>query len=147
MHGLSAQAEDCDWRLSGFSPCIDAGANNPSSGAPLSSDLAGFPRIQGTAVDQGAYEFPIGTSTSNMQITPFSAFPFPNPCRESIRIEGQESMGAMDLRLYDPYGKEVLQRRVHPHETIHVSHLVAGTYLYRIGAAAGSSCTGKIIKH
>lgn len=58
LDGLSG-TEDDDLRLSGDSPCIDAGVN---SVVTVGHDLAGSARIVGMAVDMGAYEYkgPVG---------------------------------------------------------------------------------------
>jgi len=50
-------AENGDYRLSASSPCIDAG---DSSVVDWSTDLFGNPRIQGSAVDIGAFEYTTG---------------------------------------------------------------------------------------
>jgi hypothetical protein len=42
--------------LQSASPAIDAGSDEAAS--RIKRDLAGKPRIQGVAVDLGAYEFP-----------------------------------------------------------------------------------------
>ncbi len=51
---LFVDAANGDYRLQAGSPCIDAGSNDAVVRA---TDLAGNPRIQGLAVDMGAYEF------------------------------------------------------------------------------------------
>ena len=45
-----------DFRLKPTSPLIDVGIDSPAGGVPA-LDLAGLPRIQGDAIDLGAYEF------------------------------------------------------------------------------------------
>jgi Protein of unknown function (DUF1565) len=49
-------ASTSNLELQGSSPCINAGSN---AGLPLgdTTDLAGYPRVMGTAVDMGVYEF------------------------------------------------------------------------------------------
>jgi hypothetical protein len=51
---LFADAANGDCRLQAGSPCIDAGSN---AFVTADTDLPGAPRVQGAAVDMGAYEF------------------------------------------------------------------------------------------
>jgi len=55
---LFADAANGDCRLQAGSPCIDAGSN---AFVTADTDLPGAPRVQGAAVDMGAYEFPADT--------------------------------------------------------------------------------------
>jgi hypothetical protein len=52
-----ADAARADFRLLGFSPCIDAGG---TAGALPETDLSGNPRVLGGAPDMGAHETPPG---------------------------------------------------------------------------------------
>jgi len=57
------------YALSADSPCIDAGTLDLPSGVNLPAyDLAGNPRIMGSAIDMGAYEFPDNAAPINLSI-------------------------------------------------------------------------------
>jgi len=62
---LFIDATNGDFRLQPNSPCINAGANNYVT---TSTDLDGKPRISGTTVDVGAYEFVFTPSTQLAQL-------------------------------------------------------------------------------
>ncbi len=54
-----------NYTLTGVSPAINAGSNSYYSGLSTSKDLSGNPRLSGTAIDMGAYEFPIALTPDN----------------------------------------------------------------------------------
>ena len=61
-----SDAANGDYRLAAGSPCIDAGAGTFE---PDATDLAGNPRVSGTAVDAGCYEWqPVPPSPSGLAI-------------------------------------------------------------------------------
>ena len=76
-----SDAANGDYRLAAGSPCIDAGAGTFE---PDATDLAGNPRVSGTAVDAGCYESqPVSPAPSGLTIrscstaSPSSAPPRP----------------------------------------------------------------------
>ena len=57
------------YALNEYSPCIDAGTLDLPSGVELPAyDLAGNPRVMGSAIDMGAYEYPDIAAPVNLQI-------------------------------------------------------------------------------
>ena len=98
---LFVDAVNGDYRLAIGSPAINAGENAFAAGLTL--DLAGVPRIQGVAIDIGAYEY---QSQENQQpdvpstiVTTLSDIVDPNDgfisLREAIEYAGTNNLGRM----------------------------------------------------
>ncbi|MEA3478997.1 MAG: choice-of-anchor Q domain-containing protein [Bacteroidota bacterium] len=98
--------------LSPGSPCIDAGTLDLPEGIELpETDLAGNPRVHGTSVDMGAYEFgpwvsvpyypQIMERTSALEVSP-------NPFRYNTKINYSSIEGGhICMRVYDARGNHV----------------------------------------
>lgn len=112
-----------DYTLNQLSPCINAGtSNNISLLIPL-TDLAGNPRISGTSIDIGAYEF-----QELMNVATFGVknniYCYPNPASDSIKL----SEAVDNISIIDVNGRTI---EVNFDETsrINISHLQSGLYL------------------
>jgi hypothetical protein len=97
-----------DLHLSAGSPAIDAGDN----GAPdlPATDLDGNPRIIGSAVDMGAYEFviPTGIGPGVAKMAPRIHSVFPNPFNPNVTITFDSgSNGTTRVSIYDVRGRFV----------------------------------------
>ncbi len=84
-NGLTA-----NWSLQTGSPCINAGNPNTTGLNLPALDLAGNPRIIGSIIDIGAYEYqgPVGISTVRSNYFPVI---FPNPTVDNLTIESLQS--------------------------------------------------------
>lgn len=63
-----------DFTLKGNSPLVDAGVTPPASVIASTTDLAGNPRVQGSAIDIGAYERDVTKPSVDLSVTPREAF-------------------------------------------------------------------------
>jgi len=119
--------------LQAGSPCINVGSNtffaagqtpNLSS---VTTDLDGNPRIVGSAIDLGAYEYPDATGILHVTSDNSSISVYPNPVSESFQINGIDKNTIVTL--LDTSGKVVLRRAVAPDEKISVANLPLGIYI------------------
>lgn len=109
-------------RLQNNSPCIDAGNNS----GIYATDLAGDPRLSGSFVDMGAYEFQASTGFISYQSNEEKIFP--NPARDHFILKTKEKSGS--LSIYDSKGQEVYRGRFdQANPRIDISLLPSGMYL------------------
>lgn len=104
---LYENADSNQFMLSSSSPCIDAG-NPDTTGLNLPQfDLAGYPRVYGSRIDLGAYEwFPVGvqertyTENSSMEI-------YPNPSGSYVcfRIKKGYPTSGNIIKIYNSSGQ------------------------------------------
>lgn len=88
---LFNMAEPDRYSLDENSPCIDAGTLNLPEGITLpETDLAGNPRISGTMIDMGPYEWQYTNSTNNSLIPTgkHEIFVYPNPINSNTLRSG-----------------------------------------------------------
>ena len=74
-------------------------------------DLLGNPRIQGSAIDLGAYESPFTTSLETPTQAQLSFFPNPSQGQIFIILSQFSSYDEVSVKLYDPLGKLVYEDR------------------------------------
>jgi extracellular elastinolytic metalloproteinase len=84
--------------------------------------------------------------TENELITLKGVQVFPNPVSESVTISVQDLQGLADIRLFDIYGRMVVQKRSNQSATqIDLSALTAGVYMVKV-KNDGKESNFKIIK-
>jgi hypothetical protein len=113
-----------NWSLQSNSPCINAG--NPTGSYPA-TDIAGNPRVYGSIIDIGAYEYQglVGIKQLSIENTQINIYPNPTSSNftiETINIEKQT------LQVFDVTGKMVLNQSVEGKTTIDVTSLSEGVY-------------------
>lgn len=107
LNPLYENSDSNQFMLSSSSPCIDAG-NPDTTGLYLPEfDLAGYPRVYGSRIDLGAYEwFPVGvqertyTENSSMEI-------YPNPSGSYVcfRIKKGYPTSGNIIKIYNSSGQ------------------------------------------
>lgn len=98
-----------DFQLKWNSPAIDTGDN---VGVSDSLDLNGHPRIQGSAVDLGAYESPFTTPIETHRDSKLTVFPNPSQGQVLLSLPHVSThVDEVTVTLYDPLGKLVFQDR------------------------------------
>jgi hypothetical protein len=71
---------------------------------------------------------------------------YPNPTTENVTIDFSQLYNSVTLQLMDISGKTVFTTQLTSnHQTIDISALLAGTYLYRISNPKGLEETGKLV--
>lgn len=128
-----------DFMLLGNSPCI--GSGDPlTTVAPGELDLAGMPRVMGTAIDMGAYES-LATGTMDRSASVFSAYP--NPVGDVVFTNGVLLASRIELR--DASGGLV---RLWPGATqcFNLTDLAPGVYVLSGITATGTRLSVRIMK-
>lgn len=95
-----------DLRLASGSPAVDAGLNDILP-IGLTTDLAGNPRIAGSSVDLGAFEFPETVALKEVK-SPFWATVAPNPFLDIFTIAFSDIIGQKEITISDLHGKKIL---------------------------------------
>lgn len=117
-----------NWQLQLGSPCINAG--NPAGNYPA-TDIAGNPRIIGSAIDMGAYEFagPVGIQ-QNFSSKPMPVYPNPFSTCATIAFEHPVENGVLEI--YNALG-EVVENLDVSGTSVLLSRakLPAGVYSYK----------------
>lgn len=133
-----------DFRLGGSSVVLDKGGayNSMLSGT---TDFGGNPRVQGTAIDPGAYEFS-GSLSINGQEQQQPAFDvFPNPAQKVLYVRLPSLSGI--LQLFDITGKRLRTCQVAKGSgtvSLPLDGLPAGTYWLRLTGDGGTG-TRKVV--
>ena len=131
-----------DFRLTSNSAGINQGNNAYVNNVPegISFDLSGAARVQGTAVDTGAYEFDPSLSVTDYAVNQTIKV-FPNPVSDILNID---MSNAEKYQVFDVQGRLVLEDST---SKLKVSNLEIGLHFLKIKMNDGSVQTQKIIKN
>lgn len=121
-----------DLSLQEMSPAIDAGNNDSISGV-VEYDIEGNVRIQGGAVDMGAYER-FGVITMINSINTLDLSFYPNPTSDFMKLDAQEGQLFKSVRITSLNGVEFLSVTVDKKQEVelNVSSLVPGGYMLHV---------------
>jgi len=87
-----------------------------------------------------------GIDDDQIKITSTEAILYPNPARDIINIEFSQVYQIANFQLMDIGGKMVLEKQLTANrQSINISSLPAGTYVYRIFNKKGLDERGKIV--
>lgn len=131
-----------DYTLTEISPCLNTGDN---SYVTEDDDLAGNPRIQGWAVDMGAYESPFGVSIREIRSSGISVNLFPNPATDHLNVSVTGVEGYCHISVLDLQGRMVKDQMVFfvkdEKATLSVAGIDPGMYILQVeqqGAAVNT---------
>jgi hypothetical protein len=139
---------DYPFALSEFSPCIDAGTMDLPDGIELPEfDLAGNPRIYGSTVDMGAYEWQ-GVSTeeetipnSSLLITNLTNYPNPFNPITTISFETTNLHDTARIEIYNIKGQLVETIPIHSSTHSPINSVIwnaegfsSGLYFYKLSS-------------
>ncbi len=85
------------------------------------------------------------SAAENMEIEA-GAFVYPNPAGDNIHIKSSAGFNDAEFKLSDATGRIILHWKIKSKETISVSSLQSGIYLYEINDRNGITVRGKMIK-
>ncbi len=139
-------ATTADFRLAATSLCIDAG--DTAGAYPYATDYAGNPRITGSRIDMGAYEWNSSTGPNTVAgpISNTSAMAiFPVPAHDVVNIAFPAGNG--QVAIIDMSGRVVLWQSVTAQlQAININQLTAGQYLVRWTDSHDRHTTIKMVK-
>lgn len=144
---LFVDAANEDYRLMPTSPAVNAGYNAvfaPNAVPNLSAyttDLAGNPRIVGTAVDMGAFEFDPEMGTGGFEQEKGISV-YPNPAEGMIALELADADIA-SVKVYSVLGKELMASKG---GSIDVSALSSGVYIVKAVTNSGKAYSAKVVR-
>ncbi len=134
MPGFTNPAAN-DYTLATGSPCIDGGTVTGISGYMPSLDLAGNPRITGSAIDMGAYEsagaIPTAVHGTNAITAPLLTA-FPNPATSYFGIKGLAPGELVSVQVLDVLGKELARFDHTAADHMDISKLPAGMFIVHL---------------
>jgi hypothetical protein len=120
---IFAGDEEYPFALHEYSPCIDAGTTQMPEGFTLpETDAAGNPRIMGSGIDMGAYEYnPFGSPISEDEVASSALNYYPNPVRINegrgaivINYAGLTQVEDYQIGIYNIKGQRVRSFKIHP---------------------------------
>ena len=123
---LSSDALYVDLSLQPSSPCINTGS--PAGIYPL-TDIVGSPRVQGQAIDMGAYESSIITNIESFENQNMIINPNPSNGRVMINLQ---SLNGFVVEVFDSYGKLVFLKQFDAAGEIDLSQNKDGLYFVSI---------------
>lgn len=140
---MFVDAENHDFRLALGSPCINAGAESTPPYVLSGLDLNGNPRVQGSCIDIGPYEF--GSSDGVRDYTSATTCRLiGNPLGAQSRVEMDVVLeGAVTVTVCSLTGCSIANKELHHEKTSSleigdlVEGLVPGIYLIRISDKNG----------
>jgi hypothetical protein len=132
--GSAFNGYTANWSLNSTSPCINSG--DPSGTYPT-TDILGNPRIYGSSIDMGAYEFqgPNGIVTNNFN-NEFSIYP--NPSNGNFIIESNLNE-KQTIQIFDLNGRLILSQNIIGTSEIDARSLDNGFYNLTINNGFGIS--------
>ena len=141
--GVNFNGVIADWSLLNTSPCINAG--NPNGTYPA-TDKAGNPRVVGSYIDIGAYEYQGITSVINYNLQN-QIIVYPNPFNNSATIQYKNKSNYSELNIYDMYGQKIktINDISGDHIKIERENLSSGIYFYELKQDSKEISTGKLI--
>jgi predicted outer membrane repeat protein len=141
--GIVFNGVSADWSLMNTSTCIDSGS---PTGTYPSTDFAGNPRIMGSFIDIGAFEFQ-GSVVIVKQELQNQFTLFPNPFNSSAKIQFNSSINNIALSIYDLFGQEIktINSISEPTFTLYRDNLPNGIYLLKISQENRKSTTRKFV--
>ena len=128
-----------DFTLQSTSPAIDSGTTG--SVTLPTNDLAGLPRIKGTAIDLGCYEYQTITVGVRENKEFASLNLFPNPTTGSVTFESKEEIEMIEI--FSLTGQK-MNSFINTNR-IDISELTPGVYMARV-IAGNKVSTKRIIK-
>ncbi|MFV0306044.1 MAG: T9SS type A sorting domain-containing protein [Moheibacter sp.] len=136
-----------DFRLQTSSPAINVGNNNLYNAvSPVaigaSTDLAGNPRLYGTAIDYGAYELQEEMDIVDLD-RPILNF-YPNPVIDFLTISTKKNIE--EISVFNTSGQKVLNSTNVRNGKIDVSSLPSGIYVFQVKMEDKKVETIKVIK-
>lgn len=101
--GSTYEGFSAKWSLQDSSPCINAG---DSTGINTSTDIAGNPRVKGTTIDIGAYEWQGPTAIHEEDASALLSI-YPNPFNDYTTIQLPAYLSTIQYTIYDVYGQMI----------------------------------------
>ncbi len=141
--GIFFNGVTANWSLQSSSPCIDAG--DPAGTYPA-TDLAGNPRVVGSQIDIGAYEYQGTTGIANNDLKNNISI-FPNPFNSFTTIQFQTQVDFIGLYIYNIYGQKIKTINNLSGNKVEIfrDNLPNGIYFIRLLQHDKVIVTGKII--
>lgn len=138
---LFTDAANNDFTLQSTSPAIDAGTQTGIT--PYALDLAGNPRIYGSEIDLGAYEYQ-GSGGNNgvgiEEVNSTALILYPNPTTGIVNIKMNEAI--KNVTVYNQMGKAVANYTTN---SFSIDQFPAGIYYVKI-VNSQTQVTQKIVK-
>lgn len=117
-----------DYHVQPGSPCVDMGVD---MGNLPALDLDDNARVQGTAVDIGAYESPYSSSTREILVGTVALSP--NPVVDFLNLQVPDLDGqSFRVQVFDAQGKLAIDRTLPVARQLDVQHLVPGIYSAKV---------------
>lgn len=133
-------ATNGNFRVNIGSPVVDAGIDTANS---LLKDIVDNDRIQGSAIDLGAFESDFVSSTLFTSIKETNISIYPNPVRDILTIENGEGQAT----IYNAIGQPVHQVQItNSTQQVNMSDLPKGIYFLRIEKSNGKIVAQQLIK-
>lgn len=129
-NGTGFNGATADWSLQNTSSCIDSG--DPIGTYPT-TDKAGNPRVVGSYIDIGAYEYQASIGISQL-ISQNNFIIYPNPTNGEFFVD-MNPTNSLTLDIFDFYGKHVFNKSISDHSKINVTYLKDGVYNLSIKTA------------
>jgi predicted outer membrane repeat protein len=128
--------DDDGMTLAPDSPAVGLG-NASLIPAYITTDITGSPRISGTKIDAGAYEYQFRTvATEDQTAAEETIAIFPNPAQDFVNIRSEIGLNNAKFILFSATGMQVLQTNVsasaNDAQTVLLNDLPQGVYFYQI---------------
>lgn len=117
-----------DYSLSASSPAINAGASSGLSHLYPTNDIAGNPRVSGTEIDLGVFEYYSPNSVRGLKNSILKIYP--NPSSNIIYLSGINNLENYKTSVYTMNGKLLMETE--NKKQINISKLTKGTYLIKV---------------